>query len=226
MEVRSAISEVISSSPLAMLDEHVKACAKCVAKLPDYFDAAQAGKWAKAAKVQAEIVDLEGIADDLKRNVRRNMPRGIWMSVSRSDLLELVRMQDTMANHTKDVVGLSLGRELAFPAPLEKSLAKYIKTIVDCLGLGVEVVTATRELSRTAFGARQVKVIMTKSLAVEKLERKSDEMQTKLRSKLKAHEETVSPVDAIFLYQLLSQIGEIANSAEKVAHRAQIIANS
>jgi uncharacterized protein Yka (UPF0111/DUF47 family) len=36
----------------------------------------------------------------------------------------------------------------------------------------------------------------------------------------------VSPVDAIFLYQLLSQIGEIANSAEKVAHRAQIIANS
>ena len=60
MEVRSAISEVISSSPLAMLDEHVKACAKCVAKLPDYFDAAQAGKWAKAAKVQAEIVDLEG----------------------------------------------------------------------------------------------------------------------------------------------------------------------
>jgi predicted phosphate transport protein (TIGR00153 family) len=122
-----------------MLDEHVKACAKCVAKLPDYFDAAQAGKWAKAAKVQAEIVDLEGIADDLKRNVRRNMPRGIWMSVSRSDLLELVRMQDTMANHTKDVVGLSLGRELAFPAPLEKSLAKYIKTIVDCVGLGVEV---------------------------------------------------------------------------------------
>jgi uncharacterized protein Yka (UPF0111/DUF47 family) len=94
------------------------------------------------------------------------------------------------------------------------------------VGLGVEVVTATRELSRTAFGARQVKVIMTKSLAVEKLERKSDEMQTKLRSKLKAHEETVSPVDAIFLYQLLSQIGEIANSAEKVAHRAQIIANS
>ena len=226
MEVRSAISEVISGSPLAMLEEHVKACAECVAQLTAYFEAAQAGKWSSAEKVQIEIVKLEGVADDLKRNVRRNMPRGIWMSVSRADLLDLVRMQDTMANFTKDVAGLSLGRELAFPAPLEKSLSKYIKTIVDCVALAVDVVSATRELSRTAFGSRQVKAIMTKSLAVEKLERKSDEMQAKLRYKLKAHEQELSPVDAIFLYQLLSNIGEIANSAEKVAHRAQIIANS
>ena len=67
---------------------------------------------------------------------------------------------------------------------------------------------------------------MSKALAVEKLERKSDELQTRLRAKLKAHEDKLSPIDVIFLYQLLSQIGEIANSAEKVAHRAQIIASS
>ena len=41
-----------------------------------------------------------------------------------------------------------------------------------------------------------------------------------------AHEEKLSPIDAMFLYQLLLQMGEIADSAEKVAHRAQIIANS
>lgn len=148
------------------------------------------------------------------------------MSVSRADLLELVRMQDKMANDTKDVVGLSLGRELAFPAPLEKSLAKYIATVVASVDAAVEVVSATRELSRAAFGARQLKAITSKSAAVERLERKSDEMQTRLRAKLKSHEESISAIDAIFLYQLLSQIGDIADSAEKVAHRAQIIANS
>ena len=35
-----------------------------------------------------------------------------------------------------------------------------------------------------------------------------------------------SAVDAIFLYQLLAAIGDIADNAEKVAHRAQIIATS
>ena len=226
MEVRSAFSEVISSSPLAALEEHVHACSKCVAKLPLYFQAAQGGKWSRAEKIQGEIAQLESDADDLKSLVRKNMPRGLWMSVSRADLLELVRMQDKMANDTKDVVGLSLGRQLAFPAALEKSLAKYISTVVDSVDAAMTVVSATRELSRNAFGSRQIKSIASKVTAVERIERKSDDMQSRLRAKLKDHEDKMPPIDAMFLYQLLSQIGEIADSAEKVAHRALIIANS
>ena len=214
------------NSPLAMLEEHVHGCAKCVAKLPKYFEAAQAGQWERARKTQEDIAALESAADDLKGAVRKNLPRGLWMSVSRTDLLELVRMQDKMANDTKDVVGLSLGRQLAFPKQLKKPLDKYIATVVDSAHAAVAVVSATRDLARAAFGARQIKAISSRAVAVERLERKSDDLQSKLRAKLMAHEEKLSPIDAMFLYQLLLQIGEIADSAEKVAHRAQIIANS
>ena len=214
------------NSPLAMLEEHVHGCAKCVAKLPKYFEAAQAGQWERARKIQEDIAALESAADDLKGAVRKNLPRGLWMSVSRTDLLELVRMQDKMANDTKDVVGLSLGRQLAFPKQLEKPLGKSIATVVDSADAAVAVVSATRDLTLAAFGARQIKAISSRAVAVERLERKSDDLQSKLRAKLMAHEEKLSPIDAMFLYQLLLQIGEIADSAEKVAHRAQIIANS
>ena len=214
------------NSPLAMLEEHVHGCAKCVAKLPKYFEAAQAGQWERARKTQEDTAALVSAADDLKGAVRKNLPRGLWMSVSRTDLLEMVRMQDKMANDTKDVVGLSLGRQLAFPKQLEKSLGKYIATVVDSAHAAVAVVSATRDLTRAAFGARQIKAISSRAVAVERLERKSDDLQSKLRAKLMAHEEKLSPIDAMFLYQLLLQMGEIADSAEKVAHRAQIIANS
>ena len=226
MAVGTTISDVFSSSPFALLEEHMAACARCVAKLEDYFEAAQAGNWKRATQLQAEIAQLEDDADQLKRDVRKNLPRGLWTSISRADLLELVRMQDKIANSTKDVVGLSLGRELAFPKKLDKSLFKYIQTVVDSVNTMVEVVQATRELSRGAFGARQTQAIMARVARVEKHERKSDEIQSKLRAKLRDNEEKLSPIDAIFLYQLLSEIGEIANSAEKAAHRAQIIANS
>ena len=226
MRVRTALSEVIINSPLAMLEEHVQGCAKCVARLPKYFEAAQAGQWERARKIQEDIAALESAADDLKGAVRKNLPRGLWMSVSRPDLVELVRMQDKMANDTKEVVGLSLGRQLAFPKQLEKSLGKYIATVVDSAHAAVAVVSATRDLTRAAFGARQIKAISSRAVAVERLERKSDDLQSKLRAKLMAHEEKLSPIDAMFLYQLLLQLGEIADSAEKVAHRAQIIANS
>ena len=226
MAVQPALSEVLSSSPLAVMERHAETCLDCVKKLFSYFEAAQAGDWDKAEKLQSEISRLEGIADDIKMDVRKNLPRGLWMSVSRTDLLELVRVQDKMANESKDIAGLSLGRNLAFPQKLEKSLFKFIETVIDASAKAVEVVSATRELSRTAFGARQANTIVSKCALVEKIERRSDELQSKLRAKLKAHEEDISPVDAIFLYQLLSNIGEIADHAEKVSHRAQIIAAS
>ncbi|MDG2461609.1 MAG: TIGR00153 family protein [Luminiphilus sp.] len=226
MVLKPALSEVLSSSPLSIMERHAKACLVCVERLGSYFEAAQAGRWDKAEKIQLEIARLEGIADSIKMDVRMNLPRGLWMSVSRADLLELVRIQDKMANETKDIAGLSIGRQLAFPNKLEKPLFKFITTVVAAAEKAVEVVSATRDLSRTAFGARQAKAIATNCVAVERIERRSDELQSKLRAKLRDHEDDISPIDAIFLYQLLSQIGEIADHAEKVSHRAQIIAAS
>ena len=224
--VKPALSDVFSGSPLQMLERHANACSDCVHKLIPYFEAAQANEWQRAAELRGSISRLESIADDLKLDVRLNLPRGLWMSVSRADLLELVRMQDTMANIAKDVVGLSMGRQLAFPSKMEKGLFKYLASVVDCVEKAVEVVNEVRELSRTGFGIRQAKKIVSKVTSVEKVERKSDEQQANLKGKLRSYETEISPIDAMFLYQLLSDIGEIADSAEKVSHRAQIIASS
>ena len=226
MAVKPALSEVLSNSPLAIMERHAEVCLDCVNKLEPYFEVALANQWGRAEKLQQEIARLEAVADDIKMDVRKNLPRGLWMSVSRPDLLELVRVQDKMANEAKDIAGLTLGRQLTFPKKLEKSLFKFIATVTDASAKAVEVVAATRELSRSAFSSRQVKAISAKCLLVEKIERRSDDLQSKLRAKLRIYEEDMSPIDAIFLYQVLSSIGEIADHAEKVSHRAQIIAAS
>jgi len=226
MAVKPALSEVLSNSPLAIMERHAEVCLDCVNKLEPYFEAALADQWGRAEALQQEIARLEAVADDIKMDLRKNLPRGLWMSVSRPDLLELVRVQDKMANEAKDIAGLTLGRQLTFPKKLEKSLFKFIATVTDASAKAVEVVAATRELSRSAFSSRQVKAISAKCLLVEKIERRSDDLQSKLRAKLRIYEEEMSPIDAIFLYQVLSSIGEIADHAEKVSHRAQIIAAS
>ena len=79
MAVQPALSEVLSSSPLAVMERHAETCLDCVTKLMAYFEAAQAGDWNKAEKLQLEISRLEGIADEIKMDVRKNLPRGLWM---------------------------------------------------------------------------------------------------------------------------------------------------
>ena len=226
MAVKPAISEVISNSPLALLERHAGVCVDCVERLPLYFAEAQANRWGRASDVREEICRFEGLADELKQDVRSNLPRGLWMSVSRADLLELVRVQDKMANGVKEVSGISLGRQLAFPAAMTSELADFVGVVTQVGRAVVKIIGATRELSRSAFGTRQTNIILELVSAVEADERRSDEMQAILRARLREHEMELSAVDAIFLYQLLAAIGDIADNAEKVAHRAQIIANS
>ena len=226
MAVKPAISEVISNSPLALLERHAGVCVDCVERLPLYFQEVQSGRWARAEEVREEICRFEGLADELKHDVRSNLPRGLWMSVSRADLLELVRVQDKMANGVKEVSGISLGRQLAFPSPLTEDLNEFVDVVVAVSRSVVKIIGATRELSRSAFGTRQTNVILDFVSQVEAGERRSDDMQAALRARVREHEVDLPPVDAMFLYQLLAAIGEIADNAEKVAHRAQIIATS
>lgn len=226
MAVKPAISEVISNSPLALLERHAGVCVDCVERLPLYFQEVQSGRWARAEEVREEICRFEGLADELKHDVRSNLPRGLWMSVSRADLLELVRVQDKMANGVKEVSGISLGRQLAFPSLLTEDLNEFVDVVVAVSRSVVKIIGATRELSRSAFGTRQTNAILDFVAQVEAGERRSDDMQAALRARVHEHEVDLSPVDAMFLYQLLAAIGEIADNAEKVAHRAQIIATS
>ena len=226
MAVKPAISDVISNSPLALLERHAGVCVDCVERLPLYFAEAQASRWGRANDIRDEICRLEGLADELKQDVRSNLPRGLWMSVSRADLLELVRVQDKMANGVKEVSGISLGRKLAFPHSLTNDVNEFINEVVSVSRAVVKVISATRELSRSAFGSRQTNAILGFVAQIESGERRSDDLQAALRAKVREHENELSPVDAIFLYQLLSAIGDIADNAEKVAHRAQIIATS
>jgi predicted phosphate transport protein (TIGR00153 family) len=226
MAVKPAISDVISNSPLVLLARHAGVCVDCVERLPLYFAEAQANRWGRASDVREEICRFEGLADELKQDVRSNLPRGLWMSVSRADLLELVRVQDKMANGVKEVSGISLGRQLAFPAAMTSEVADFIDVVVQVSRVVVKIIGATRELSRSAFGTRQTNVILDFVSQVEADERRSDEMQATLRARLREYEAELSAVDVIFLYQLLAAIGDIADNAEKVAHRAQIIATS
>ena len=226
MAIQPAISDVISQSPLTLLGRHAAACADCVDLVRGYFTEAQAGRWLQAGDVREELCRLEWLADELKENVRSNLPRGLWLSVSRADLLELVRLQDKMANYAKHATGISLGRQLAFPSSISDGIFEYIDVVA---GAGHEVVGligATRDLSRSAFGSKQTQTLLGLVRGIEATEKESDNIQARLRSELLVVENDLSPIDAIFLYQMLSDIGEIADAAEKVAHRVQIIASS
>lgn len=67
----------------------------------------------KSGEIRAQISHLEKEADVLKREIRLKLPRGLFMPVDRSDMLELLTQQDKLANLAKDIAAVYMAVSLS-----------------------------------------------------------------------------------------------------------------
>ncbi len=114
----NTIMGLFAKSPIKPLQRHVAVVDRCCFRLIDFFEACNQGDWEKAETIRSTISELEKEADVLKREIRLKLPSGLFMPVSRTDMLDLLRQQDMLANLAKDIAGRALGRKLQVPTPI------------------------------------------------------------------------------------------------------------
>jgi len=110
------LANIFGSSPVRPLEKHIGIAYRCAKQLQPFFSAANKGNWDKALAARDMIEKLEHEADDIKKKIRLQLPKSLFMPVPREDLLELLLVQDKIANRTKDVSGLVVGRKLQMPS--------------------------------------------------------------------------------------------------------------
>ena len=98
MVTPNPFSAMFGRSPFQPLLAHIVKAQECADQLLPFFEATLAGDWEEAARVRETITRLEHEADELKTELRLNLPNTLFLPVSRTDLLELISVQDKMAN--------------------------------------------------------------------------------------------------------------------------------
>ena len=99
-------------SPIGPMQQHMVKAHECASQLVPFIEAVVANDWTEAERLQLHISQLERDADKLKKDVRVHLPKSLFLPVPRSDLLELLSVQDKVANRAKDIAGLMLGRQM------------------------------------------------------------------------------------------------------------------
>ena len=217
------LANIFGSSPVKPLEKHIDISYRCARELRGFFAAAVKGNWSKARKVRAEIERLEHEADDLKKKIRLHLPKSLFMPVPREDLLELLLVQDKIANRTKDVSGLVVGRELQIPAEISEQFLDFVDRNVDAAKQARKSVRELDELFTAGFRGAEVVLVAGMIEKLDRIETDTDEQQAALRASLFAIEKTLDPIDAIFMYQVIELTGEIADMAERVGRRLELL---
>ena len=210
-------------SPVGPLQQHMERASACVAQLVPFFEAVIEQDYGKMQKVQESIVTLENEADELKRELRLQLPKGMFLPVDRRDLLEVIAMQDYMANKAKDIAGLMLGRRMTIPKALNKKMMKYVKRSVDAALQAQKVINEFDELLETGFRGQEAKLVTKLIKGLNKIENDTDVLQVEIRSMLFEIEKDLPPVDVMFLYQIIQWIGDVADLAQRVGSRLQLM---
>ena len=145
------------------------------------------------------------------------------MPVQRQDLLDLLKQQDRIANKAKDISGTVLGRKIAIPAAIQAEFSAYLERCTDATRQASKVINELDELLETGFKGREVKLVEEMIEKLDKLEDDTDNMQIVLRKNLMNIESELNPIDVMFLYKIIEWTGGLADIAERVGARLELM---
>jgi uncharacterized protein len=219
----TTISNMFGTSPVKPLQKHMESVQICITQLMPFFTAVLAEDWDETRKQQKEIARLENAADDLKRALRLNMPKSLFMAVSRRDLLEVLTMQDKIANKAKDIAGLITGRQMTFPEHLGPLLITFIERSIDASAQAQRAINELDELVETGFRGNEVQLVESMIKKLDKIEGDTDKIQVKIRTELFAIEADLNPVEVMFLYRIIDWIGDLGDISQRVGSRLELM---
>lgn len=217
------VANIFGASPVQPLEKHVDIAYRCTRALYPFFEAATAGDWDKAEASYNEIGQLEHEADELKNLIRKGLPKSLFMPVPREDLLELLLVQDKIANRTKDVAGLVYGRRMQVPSALADELLRFVELNIKSAKVARKSVRELDELFTAGFRGAEARLVEQLVDELDRMETETDDRQAALRTSLYAMESDLNPIDVMFLYRVIELTGEIADMAERVGRRLELL---
>ena len=125
------------------------------------------------------------------------------MPVPREDLLELLLVQDKIANRTKDVAGLVFARRMEIPATVAEQFLEFVDRNIDATKQARKSVRELDELFTAGIRGAEVELVSELIEELDQIETDTDDQERALRAGVFKIESTLNPVDAIFLYQAI-----------------------
>ena len=223
MAVGGYMSGIFGSSPVSPLQKHMSKVYACASELIPLFNAVINEDWAEVEKRQQLISSLEQEADVLKKELRLNLPKGLFMPVSRQDLLEVLLMQDKIANMAKDIAGTIVGRRMILPEIIHEDYIRFVTRCVAACKQARKAINEFDELVETGFSGQEIKIVTEMITKLDSIESETDNLQAEIRYEIFSIENDLRPIEVMFLYKVIEMTGDVADCAQNVGSRLQLM---
>jgi len=213
-----SILGIFAKSPFVSLQKHMDIGKQAAISLQNFLTSAGVSDWSKAKQYRQEIIDLEHAADDIKNQIRTHLPKSLFMSVSREDLLDLVYTMDGIPNTAKDISGIMIGRQMEIPNQIAEQFSAFVKAAIKAAKQASAAIEKVDEVRRGGFSSSDADLLQDLVAELELLEHENDDLEAALRNDFFEIEKDFPAVDVMFLYDIFNRIGSLADISQTAGH--------
>ncbi|MGY8752682.1 MAG: TIGR00153 family protein [Phycisphaerales bacterium] len=219
----NAMARLFGRSPFVPLQLHLDKISDCVEAAVVLLEKIRLGDLSNVDEEARAISKLEHKADLVKNDIRNNLPRGLFMAIDRGQLLEILSLQDSIADKAEDIAVLMSIRPVKVLESLSEPLKEYIEGNLRAFHKLIRVMRELDVLIESGFGGAEANKVNAMIEDVAIAEHKCDIMQRILMKSVLDHEEELSVGDFFIWQRLLLEISGISNYSEKLANRVRML---
>lgn len=219
----SPLGKLFGKSPIAPIQQHMQLAEETVQLLCELLAASADGNWRRVADIHGLIGALALEARKLRREIRRELPRGLLLAMPRPDLLELLDIQERLVDSVNDVSHPITLRSTQFPAPLQKAVDRLCSQLAEAAGQALAAIRELDEIIEQGFGGHERTRVRKMLTALERQVQRCDREQQKLFQQICKHEGSSPAVDVMFHYQICTALGALAASCGEVGEQLDLL---
>ena len=216
------MAKLFGRSPFGPLQAHMDGVAECVAMAGEALAAMQRGDHAEVERLAPEVSKCEHEADLVKNDIRNHLPRSLFLPVDRANLLEILSIQDNLADKAEDIAILLTFKALTVPEALRARFAAFLEKNIAAFEAVRRIVHQLDELLESSFGGAEAEKVKAMVEQVALLEHEADLVQRELVKLLYANEDQMTYGTFDLWMKLISEIADLSNYSEKLAYRVRM----
>ncbi|MBW1926939.1 MAG: TIGR00153 family protein [Deltaproteobacteria bacterium] len=218
--MRLLISSLFHRSPFEDLQKHADKVKECTQLFREAVVCHIDQECKRFDLLTEQVARLESEADDIKRNIRNHLPRGILMPVDKFEFFDYLREQDKVLDEVEEALFWLSFRPEGIPAELAADIHDLIEAVIPPIEKLPELVTLAREYFKSRSEKQRTRM---KSLIrdIRQHEREADHLERELKFKI-----FTTIKDALVVYhlvRLVEHIGAIADHAQNASDRMRVM---
>ncbi len=145
------------------------------------------------------------------------------MPVDRRDMLEILDLQDSIADTAQDIAGALMVRQPKVLDSIREPLMDLTGRCLEACHQMARIMEQLDELVETGFRGPESEIVLAMIDELNRIETDTDHKAIHLLTELFAHEGEIDPVSLMVWHRLIRWIGDLANYSEKVGNRLRLL---